>query len=150
MTSRSKVPRAAVVDEVAALSELAAEVTAALVSRAELEAAVKSTFLDDAAAGALAEIDAPGLLILEQEFGTVSGQNYTISFRYARRPNLATQGMNVFWNGTAIQNVKLLLTHWRVAGIEAVPSITLEHSTGPRLAYALPILTGMVATVWLR
>ena len=52
--------------------------------------------------------------------------------------------------GTAIQNVKLLLSHWRVAGIEAVPAITLEHSTGPKLAYAFPILTGMVATIWLR
>ena len=52
--------------------------------------------------------------------------------------------------GTALRNVKLLLTHWRVAGIEAVPAITLEHSAGPKLAYAFPILTGMVATVWLR
>ena len=51
---------------------------------------------------------------------------------------------------TAIQNVKLLLCHWRVAGIEAVPAITLENSSGPRLAYAFPILTGMVATTWLR
>jgi prepilin peptidase CpaA len=51
---------------------------------------------------------------------------------------------------TAIQNVYLLLCHWRVAGIETVPSITLEHSKGPKLAYALPILTGMVATIWLR
>jgi prepilin peptidase CpaA len=52
--------------------------------------------------------------------------------------------------GTALQNVWLLLCHWRVAGIEAVPSITLEHSKGPKLAYAFPILTGMVATIWLR
>ena len=52
--------------------------------------------------------------------------------------------------GTALQNVKLLLIHWRVAGIEAVPAITLEHSTGPKLAYAFPILAGMVATTWLR
>ncbi len=51
---------------------------------------------------------------------------------------------------TALRNVKLLLTHWRVAGIEAVPAITLENSAGPKLAYALPILTGMVATIWLR
>ena len=52
--------------------------------------------------------------------------------------------------GTALQNVYLLLCHWRVAGIEAVPAITLEHSKGPKLAYAFPILTGAVATVWLR
>lgn len=52
--------------------------------------------------------------------------------------------------GTALRNVKLLLTHWRVAGLEAVPAITLEHSAGPKLAYAFPILAGMVATIWLR
>jgi prepilin peptidase CpaA len=52
--------------------------------------------------------------------------------------------------GTALQNVYLLLCHWRVAGIESVPSITLEHSTGPKLAYAFPILTGLVATIWLQ
>ena len=52
--------------------------------------------------------------------------------------------------GTALQNVKLLLCHWRVFGIEAVPAITLEHSGSPKLAYAFPILTGMVATIWLR
>ena len=52
--------------------------------------------------------------------------------------------------GTAIRNVKLLLCHWQVAGLEAVPAITLENSTGPKLAYAFPILAGMVATVWLR
>ena len=52
--------------------------------------------------------------------------------------------------GTAIRNVKLLLCHWQVAGIEAGPAITLENSAGPKLAYAFPILTGMVATVWLR
>ncbi len=52
--------------------------------------------------------------------------------------------------GTAIENVRLLLCHWRVAGLEAVPAITLEHSAGPKLAYAFPILTGMVATIWLR
>jgi len=52
--------------------------------------------------------------------------------------------------GTAIQNIKLLLCHWSVAGIEAVPAITLEHSGGPKLAYAFPILMGLVATIWLR
>ncbi len=52
--------------------------------------------------------------------------------------------------GTAIQNVKLLLCHWSIAGIEAVPAITLETSASPKLAYAFPILTGMVATTWLR
>jgi prepilin peptidase CpaA len=52
--------------------------------------------------------------------------------------------------GTALQNVKLLLSHWQVAGIQAMPEITLENSRAPKLAYAFPILTGLVATVWLQ
>jgi prepilin peptidase CpaA len=50
----------------------------------------------------------------------------------------------------ALQNVWLLLTHWRVAGLQAVPELTLERSSAPKLAYALPILMGMVGVVWLR
>ncbi len=52
--------------------------------------------------------------------------------------------------GTAVQNVKLLLCHWRVAGFQAVQEITLESSRAPKLAYAFPILMGLVTTVWLR
>lgn len=52
--------------------------------------------------------------------------------------------------GTALRNIKLLLCHWRVMGIQAVPEITLETSRGPKLAYAFPILMGLVTTVWLR
>jgi prepilin peptidase CpaA len=52
--------------------------------------------------------------------------------------------------GTALKNIKLLLCHWRVAGIQALPEITLEGSRAPKLAYAFPILMGLVATVWLR
>jgi prepilin peptidase CpaA len=51
---------------------------------------------------------------------------------------------------TAIQNIRLLLNHWQVGGLAALPAITLEHSGGPKLAYAFPILTGLVATIWLR
>jgi prepilin peptidase CpaA len=50
----------------------------------------------------------------------------------------------------ALANVWLLLCHWRVAGLTALPEITLEQSTAPKLAYAVPILAGMVAIVWLR
>jgi prepilin peptidase CpaA len=52
--------------------------------------------------------------------------------------------------GTAIENVKLMVCHWRVAGIRALPEITLDGSRAPKLAYAFPILMGLVATVWLR
>jgi prepilin peptidase CpaA len=51
---------------------------------------------------------------------------------------------------TAIKNIGLLVCHWRVAGLKAVPDITLERSSAPKLAYALPVLAGMVATLWFR
>jgi prepilin peptidase CpaA len=50
----------------------------------------------------------------------------------------------------ALSNVWLLLAHWRVAGLRSLPEISLEGSTGPRLAYALPIFAGLVATLWLK
>ena len=51
---------------------------------------------------------------------------------------------------TALQNVRLLLCHWQVAGLAALPEITIDGSSAPKLAYALPIFAGMVATLWLR
>ena len=50
----------------------------------------------------------------------------------------------------ALNNVWLLLCHWRIAGLRALPDLTLESSTAPKLAYALPILCGMVMVAWLR
>lgn len=51
---------------------------------------------------------------------------------------------------SALQNVRLLLCHWRVAGLTALPAITLDGSSAPKLAYAVPIFVGMVTTLWLR
>jgi len=50
----------------------------------------------------------------------------------------------------ALANVWLLLCHWRVSGLKALPEITLDGSSGPKLAYAVPILAGMVVVIWLR
>lgn len=50
----------------------------------------------------------------------------------------------------ALSNIWLLFSHWRVVGIRPVGEISLEGSAGPRLAYAVPILVGMLMTVWLR
>jgi prepilin peptidase CpaA len=50
---------------------------------------------------------------------------------------------------TALSNIWLLLSHWSVAGIGPVHELSLEGSTGPRLAYAIPIFVGLVVTVWL-
>lgn len=53
-----------------------------------------------------------------------------------------------YWR-RALSNIYLLLAHWRVAGIRALPQLTLETSEGPRLAYAIPIFAGTVVAIWL-
>jgi prepilin peptidase CpaA len=51
---------------------------------------------------------------------------------------------------TALANVHLLTSHWMVNGVRPLNELTLEHSHGPRLAYAVPILAGtMVRLLWL-
>ena len=50
---------------------------------------------------------------------------------------------------TALVNIKRLLWHWRMTGVTAMPDLTLERSTAPKLAYALPILCGTVVMTWL-
>jgi prepilin peptidase CpaA len=50
----------------------------------------------------------------------------------------------------ALTNVYLLLMHWRVAGVEPLPAVTLERAQGPRLAYAFPIAIGTVVTLWIK
>ena len=47
-------------------------------------------------------------------------------------------------------NVWCLLMHWRVAGLRPVPELTLSTHQGPRLAYAVPVLAGLMVTIWLR
>ena len=50
----------------------------------------------------------------------------------------------------AWQNIYVLLAHWRANGVRPLEDVTLEHSRGPRFAYAVPILAGTVVTLWLR
>lgn len=50
----------------------------------------------------------------------------------------------------ALRNLWLLLTFWRTSGLRPLPHLTLDTAGGPRLAYAIPIAVGAVATVWLR
>lgn len=57
-----------------------------------------------------------------------------------------------WWHGyltQALRNVWLLLCHWKVFGVRAAPELTLETSSAPKLAYAVPILLGTVAAIWL-
>lgn len=50
----------------------------------------------------------------------------------------------------ALSNIHMLLMHWRVAGIRPLHEVSLSGSKGPRLAYAVPVFGGLVATLWLR
>lgn len=50
----------------------------------------------------------------------------------------------------AVGNVGVMLAYWRLHGVKPLPAMTLEHARGPRLAYAVPILAGTVAALWLR
>ena len=50
----------------------------------------------------------------------------------------------------ALSNVYMLLAHWRVAGIRALPQLTLETSEAPKLAYAIPIFAGTMVAIWLK
>jgi prepilin peptidase CpaA len=51
---------------------------------------------------------------------------------------------------TALANLYVLLMHWRVAGVQPLPAVSLEQAHGPRLAYAFPIAIGTVVTLWLK
>ena len=50
----------------------------------------------------------------------------------------------------AFRNLGTLLHYWWLAGPRPLPGVSLEHNTGPRLAYAIPIFIGTVITVWLQ
>jgi prepilin peptidase CpaA len=50
----------------------------------------------------------------------------------------------------ALSNIWGLLSFWRVMGLRPHPGLTLESTTAPRLPYALPILVGLMVTLWLR
>lgn len=50
----------------------------------------------------------------------------------------------------AYTNVWGMLMFWRLAGVRPAPGLTLSASAGPRLAYAVPVLAGVVLTLWLK
>jgi prepilin peptidase CpaA len=50
----------------------------------------------------------------------------------------------------ALSNIWSLLMFWRVAGLQAHPSLNLQTPGAPRLPYALPIAAGLVVTLWTR
>ena len=52
--------------------------------------------------------------------------------------------------GTAYRNVFALLMFWRTSGVRPMDQLTLDTSRGPRLARAVPMLVGLVVTLWLK
>ena len=50
----------------------------------------------------------------------------------------------------ALWNLWQLLRFWGQSGLRQHPDLTLRATSGPKLAYALPIAVGAVATLWLR
>jgi hypothetical protein len=51
----------------------------------------------------------------------------------------------------AFRNIWGLLLFWRVAGIQPLPELTLSADRkAPRLAYAVPVLAGLMVTLWLQ
>ncbi len=50
---------------------------------------------------------------------------------------------------TAFVNIGRLFAYWRVQGVTVMPELTLDQSTAPKLAYALPILCGTMVMTWL-
>ena len=50
----------------------------------------------------------------------------------------------------ALRNIWLLLMHWRVFGPRPLREVSLEGSSGPRLAYGVAIFIGTVGTLWFR
>ncbi len=51
--------------------------------------------------------------------------------------------------GRALGNLKFLATFWMTVGFKPAEGLTLEGAGTPRLAYALPMLTGLLVTLWM-
>jgi prepilin peptidase CpaA len=49
---------------------------------------------------------------------------------------------------TLLQNLRLLVITWAIAGPCVVETLTLDTARGPRLAYAVPLTIGAVITLW--
>jgi prepilin peptidase CpaA len=50
----------------------------------------------------------------------------------------------------AFVNLWCVVMYWRLEGPRPVPEMTLATHKGPRLAYAIPLLAGVMLTLWLR
>jgi prepilin peptidase CpaA len=51
---------------------------------------------------------------------------------------------------TALRNLYYFITYWKTFGLKPIEGFDLNQTQSPRLAYALPVLTGLLVTLWLR
>ena len=49
-----------------------------------------------------------------------------------------------------LRNIAFLLKYWMTVGIRPAEGLTLTEQHAPKLAYAFPVLTGVLVTLWLR
>lgn len=50
----------------------------------------------------------------------------------------------------ALRNIKALVTFWMTVGLKPADGLTLASADAPRVAYAVPMLAGLVVTLWTR
>jgi prepilin peptidase CpaA len=50
----------------------------------------------------------------------------------------------------AFRNLWGLVCYWKTVGLKPAPGLTLEQDKTPKLAYAVPVLAGLVVTLWLK
>jgi len=50
----------------------------------------------------------------------------------------------------ALRNIKFLATFWMTVGLKPVDGLTLADADAPRVAYAVPMLAGLLVTLWTR
>lgn len=48
----------------------------------------------------------------------------------------------------AFANLRTLAGYWLTVGVRPLPALTLDEGRGPRLPYAVPMLAGVVMTIW--
>jgi len=50
----------------------------------------------------------------------------------------------------AFRNLWGLACYWMTTGLKPAPGLTLEDEHAPKLAYAVPVFTGLLVTLWLK
>lgn len=81
----------------------------------------------------------PGLVFWVAVYGAIAGGVLAIPL--------------VLWRGrfrATVTNMWGLVAHWRAAGVQAHPVVTLDNPQAARMPYALPIALGALVTLWLR